>query len=204
MNDHLNTVKLEAEDRRGYHHGDLRNALIAAAEQVLEEKGVSGFSLREAARRAGVSPGAPAHHFGNSRGLLTALATQGFDRLRQALTQADSAAAAIERLERMGAAYIDFAQRRPALFSIMWAHELLNIEDPAYIEAGRAAFNTWERAATNQDIPVATSPRNPAPATIAAWAMIHGYARLTLDGALKAMPASMQRKVLSLLPKPNE
>ena len=86
----------------------------------------------------------------------------------------------------------------------MWARELLNVEDPAYLQAGRAAFNTWERAATNQDIPVATSPRNPAPATIAAWAMIHGYARLTLDGALKAMPASMQRKVLSLLPKPNE
>ena len=67
--------------RGGYHHGDLRQAMIEAAEAVLAEKGVGGFTLRECARRAGVSPAAPAHHFGNLVGLLTAIATLGFDDL---------------------------------------------------------------------------------------------------------------------------
>ena len=66
-------TKIEAGSARGgYHHGDLRQAMITAAEAVLAEKGLAGFTLRECARRAGVSPAAPAHHFGNLTGLLTA------------------------------------------------------------------------------------------------------------------------------------
>lgn len=201
MSVNLNSVKMDAGGRRGYHHGDLQTALIAAAGEVLEEKGVSGFSLREAARRAGVSPGAPAHHFGNSRGLLTALAAQGFAQLSQRLAEAESASPPEIRLERMGAAYIEFALRRPALFSIMWARELLDIDDPAYLAAGRAAFNVWERAATGEDVPVATAPHVPRATTVAAWAMVHGYARLALDGALQGLPPGMQGEVLQLLPR---
>ena len=69
----------------GYHHGDLRAALLAAGEEVLEESGVAGFSLRHVARRVGVSHSAPAHHFGDAQGLLAALATDGFRRFLAAM-----------------------------------------------------------------------------------------------------------------------
>src|SRR5687768_5541186 len=98
MIQNLNTVKSKAGERRAYHHGDLQAALIAAAEDVLAEKGVSGFSLREAARRAGVSPAAPAHHFKDARGLLTAVAARGFQRLTETLIQAADAAPQSDRL----------------------------------------------------------------------------------------------------------
>jgi AcrR family transcriptional regulator len=200
MDGNLNTVKSPAGGRR-YHHGDLQSALIAAADEVLADKGVSGFSLREAARRAGVSPAAPAHHFKDARGLLTAVAAQGFQRLTEKLTQAADAASPDDRLQELGTAYIDFAQQNPALFSIMWNRELLNIDDPAYLSAGRAAFNVLERVATGCAVPVATGPHVPHAAIIATWSMIHGYARLVLDGALAGVPAAVQREVLDLVPR---
>ena len=75
----------EGENRRArpYHHGDLREKLVAAAEAIILERGVDGFSLREAARRAGVSPAAPAHHFGDTQGLLSEVALRGFRRFRR-------------------------------------------------------------------------------------------------------------------------
>ena len=84
MTEELNSVKTETPERP-YHHGALRAALIEAAEAVIAERGVDGFSLRETARRAGVSPAAPAHHFGDARGLLTALAAEAFRRFGDAL-----------------------------------------------------------------------------------------------------------------------
>lgn len=196
----LNSVKSKV---RGYHHGDLQTALILATEQILAEKGVAGFSLREAARRAGVSPAAPAHHFKDSRGLLTAVAAKGFSRLTQHLSRAAEAAATAGRLQALGAAYIEFAQQCPAVFSIMWNRELIRTEDPAYLQAGRTAFNMLERAVLGEAVQVRTSPHIPDPTIVATWAMIHGYARLVLDGALEGVPASMQSKVLDLLPKAN-
>ena len=194
----LNTVKSE---QKRYHHGDLRVALVLAAEEILTEKGVNGFSLREAARRAGVSPAAPAHHFKDASGLLTAVATAGFVRLAEHLTRAAEDASPSCRLQALGAAYIDFAQRSPAIFSIMWSRELLKIDDPAYLKAGRAAFNVLEQAAVGRAVPVRTAPHVPSASIIAAWSMIHGYARLVLDGALEGVPPSMQREVLKLLPR---
>jgi AcrR family transcriptional regulator len=94
--DNLNTVKLNLNtvkmpsDPKPYHHGDLRQALIDATEQILTERGMEGFSMREAARRAGVSPAAPAHHFGDARGLLTAVAIGAFLDLQHALRAANA------------------------------------------------------------------------------------------------------------------
>lgn len=195
----LNTVKSEV---RRYHHGDLQTALVLAAEQILTEKGVAGFSLREAARRAGVSPAAPAHHFKDARGLLTAVAAKGFSRLAEHLALAAVEMPAGCRLQALGAAYIDFAQQSPAIFSIMWNRELLKTDDAAYLKAGRTAFNVLERAASGKAVPVRTAPHVPDPTIIATWSMIHGFARLVLDGALEGVPDSMQSEVLALLPKP--
>jgi AcrR family transcriptional regulator len=204
MRDNLNSVKSGAEpsaEKRRYHHGNLREALIAAAEAILRERGATGFSLREAARRAGVSPGAPAHHFGDARGLLTAVAAGGFARLAAQLRTASNAAPAEARLEAISEAYLRFARENGALFGIMWLRDLLDQTDPAYLSAGRDAFNVLEQAATRRDVPVATSPRIPDPSVIAAWSLVHGLARLTLDGALDSVPADYQAKVLALTPR---
>jgi AcrR family transcriptional regulator len=198
MTDELNTVK---SDPKRYHHGDLRAALVLAAEEILTEKGVSGFSLREAARRAGVSPAAPAHHFKDASGLLTAVAAKGFVRLAEHLARAAEDAPSSYRLQALGAAYIDFAQRSPAIFSIMWSRELLKIDDTDYLKAGRAAFNVLEQATLGEPVPVRTAPHVPSPSIIAAWSMIHGYARLVLDGALEGVGPSLQGEVLKLLPR---
>jgi AcrR family transcriptional regulator len=194
----LDTVKSE---KKRYHHGDLRAALVLAAEEILAEKGVNGFSLREAARRAGVSPAAPAHHFKDASGLLTAVAAKAFVRLAEHLARAAGEVQLSCRLQALGAAYIDFALQSPAIFSIMWSRELLKMDDRVYLEAGRAAFNVLEQAAAGESVPVRTAPHVPDPSIIAAWSMIHGYARLVLDGALAGVPPSMQGDVLKLLPR---
>jgi AcrR family transcriptional regulator len=205
MPNDLNSVKSGAEPssekRASYHHGNLRTALIEAAEAILQERGATGFSLREAARRAGVSPGAPAHHFGDARGLLTAVAAGGFVRLAAQLRTASEAAPADGRLEAIAVAYLQFARENKALFGIMWLRDLLDQSDPAYLSAGRDAFNVLEQAATGPEAPIATAPRIPDPSVIAAWSLVHGLARLTLDGALDAVPSDFQSKVLRLAPR---
>src|SRR5688572_4310334 len=101
-----------------YHHGDLRRALVEATEALLAEKGPEAFSLREVARRAGVSPAAPAHHFGDAGGLLAAVATAGFDGLAAALTagEAKGGADPRRRLREQGVAYVEFALGHPGRF----------------------------------------------------------------------------------------
>lgn len=200
----LNTVKMPSPAspaRDSYHHGDLRGALLRVGEEVLAERGPAGFSLREVARRAGVSPAAPAHHFGDARGLLTAIAASGFRRLDQALAAAAEGAAG-RKVEALAAAYLSFARANAALFSLMWMQDLLDGTDPGYVAAGRSAFNSFERAASGRDVPVATGPHVPDAHVLAAWAMAHGYARLALDGALAPVPDDMAAAVFRHLPGP--
>jgi AcrR family transcriptional regulator len=201
MKKNLNTVKIQAVADSTYHHGDLRVALVSAAEAILAERGVTGFSLREAARRTGVSPAAPSHHFGDSRGLLTAVAAKGFRKLTDQLNSALQKATKRARLEAVGEAYLEFAKRNPALFTIMWTRDLLDQSDPDYLAAGRAAFNVLERAATGEEIRVATAPHRPSSSVVAAWAMLHGLARLTLDGALDNAGPELASEVIELMPK---
>src|SRR5688572_6721025 len=200
MAQNLNSVKSAASAKRAsYHHGNLREALIIGAEEILRERGVTGFSLREAARRAGVSPGAPAHHFGDSRGLLTAVAARGFQRLAEQLKSASQRVQRDARVKAVGNAYLDFARENGALFGIMWMRDLLDQTDCDYLATGRAAFNVLEEAALGQEVPVATAPRVPDASVIAAWAMVHGLARLTLDGALDVVPPETQAQVMELM-----
>ena len=111
----------------GYHHGDLRHALIEATESLLAERGPESFSLREVARRAGVSPAAPAHHFGDASGLLTAVAALGFDALAQALRAAETRGGRdpLKRLREQGVGYVEFATRHPARFRLMFREGVL-------------------------------------------------------------------------------
>jgi AcrR family transcriptional regulator len=175
-----------APGRAGYHHGDLRHALVAATEAILVEAGVEGFSLREAARRAGVSPAAPAHHFGDASGLLTEVAVLGFEGLTAALQAADATGGGdpAARLRAQAAAYVRYALAHRARFQLMFRWRVLRGTDPRLSQAANAAFGTLEaavRAAAGLDA-LAPLPTDVLAALIGAWSLPHGFAHLAIDG----------------------
>jgi AcrR family transcriptional regulator len=194
MSAYLDTVKpskgVGAAGPASYHHGDLRTALIQAATAIVRERGIDGFSLREATRRAGVSPAAPQHHFGDARGLLTALATEGFRMLGDALAAADSNASDRDgRIRAQGRAYVAFALDHPAEFDTMWRCARIDTGDAAYAAAAARAFGLLKAAVAGTPFadgerPAASPHAAPDPKAIACWSLVHGLARLALDGAL--------------------
>ena len=141
-----------------YHHGDLPNALRKAAADVIAEKGLGSFSLREVARRAGVSHAAPAHHFGDTTGLLTSLAIEAFVHLEYATaTAAARETDPIACLVAIGQAYVNVGIDDPAHCQILFRHDLLNSDDPRYVEAGHAAYRVLE--STLEDLAAAINPK---------------------------------------------
>jgi AcrR family transcriptional regulator len=166
-------------ERRSYHHGDLRRTLLSAAVTAINESGPAALSLRDLARRAGVSHAAPAHHFGDKSGLLTALATEGFDLLAAALSEARERTG---DLLEVGVAYVRFAVDHRAHFEVMFRPDLYDADDPE-LRAAR------DRSGEGLSLGVATLPKervggNALPAQIAAWSIVHGFATLWLGGAL--------------------
>lgn len=136
---------MNVEER--YHHGDLPNALRAAAVEVITEKGVGAFSLREVARRAGVSHAAPAHHFGDTRGLLTSVAIEGFDTLLMTMTEAQIGLADPEdRLVAVGRAYVRVGLEHPAHCSVMFRKDLVDADSAEYQQVAVSAFMVLENA----------------------------------------------------------
>ena len=121
---------------RPYHHGDLRRALLDAAVASLAETGAAGLNLRALARRAGVSHAAPAHHFGDKTGLLTAVATEGYELLAAALA---GAWARTGDFREVGVAYVRFAVEHPGHFEVMFSPEVLDGDDPALRAASEAS-----------------------------------------------------------------
>ena len=124
-----------------YHHGDLPAALRAATVDLIAERGPAGFSLREVARRAGVSHAAPAHHFGDTQGLLTSVAAEGFTVLaREMRASATDATDARDRLMRCGAAYVNTALANPGHYAVMVTHEFTDENDPQLMAASLDAY----------------------------------------------------------------
>ena len=200
MDDDLNRVKTPRAAARAYHHGALRDALIAAAGAVIDERGVDGFSLREVARRAGVSPAAPAHHFGDSRGLLTAVATAAFRRFGDALEASDQGGAREQRIRAQGLAYVRFALAERAKFDLIWRYALIDRDDPDYKAAGDRAFMLLDHLVRGEEAPRGESDLDYAP-SIACWAIVHGFTRLALDGAFGPEPGATDAAVEALLPR---
>jgi AcrR family transcriptional regulator len=169
----------------GYHHGDLRHALIDATESLLAENGPQSFSLREVARRAGVSPAAPAHHFGDSSGLLTAVAVLAFDELAAALRAGEARGGrdARRRLIEQGVAYVEFAMRFPGRLRLMFG-EALRGDDAELARAGNAAFLVLENGVRACfGIPEGKPlPPKAWTALLALWSVVHGYAHLAIAG----------------------
>ncbi len=161
-----------------YHHGDLPSALRSATAELVAERGPRGFSLREVARRAGVSHAAPAHHFGDSRGLLTSVAVEGFSHLADALTAAaEDCADARERLRRCGEAYVETARAYPGHYAVMLDESIHDPDNEALQLEGMRAFAqliaTIEtlRDQLNPELDVDTA------ATLC-WSAMHGLVEL--------------------------
>lgn len=130
-----------------YHHGDLPNALRCAAVDVINEKGVGHFSLREVARRAGVSHAAPAHHFGDTTGLLTSLATEGLTKLHDVTAvAADGIDDPVERLTAVGRAYVEVGSTYPAHCEVIFRDDLIDTDDEQYQTSGLLAYSVLEDA----------------------------------------------------------
>lgn len=168
-----------------YHHGNLRSALLSAALELVQEQGPVAISLREVARRAGVSHAAPAHHFGDKAGLLTALAAQGFEHFAAALRAGAARAGERDdlRFSWVGWAYVMFAAEHRAYFGIMFRPELLRYDDSALAHAAGDAYSVLTESvrATRDDDSNAEALELSA---IRAWSEVHGLATLWLDGNL--------------------
>lgn len=181
------------KSRRGYHHGNLREALIEAALDLIGDKGVAGFTFAEAARRAGVSPAAPYRHFKDRDALLADVATKGFAAFNAALIEAwkDGKPDALTALQNTGRAYLDFAKSEPAFYSAMFESGLQPPDYAELREAADGAFDTL-RHAVEFLISEQTADHKP-PAFMVAlhiWAMSHGIASLFNrgDGASRRQP----------------
>ena len=177
---------------KAYHHGDLRAALLAAAEEELSDRGVEGFTLRGCAKRAGVSHAAPAHHFTDATALLTALAVEGFERFVASMQRRRERAekAPHEQLKAIGLGYIDFARANPALFRLMFSSARPDRSNDVLSRAASAAFDTLVDAVRAVD---GVDPRKDREAMLdvaASWAIVHGLAELTLSGQMP-LPGAM-------------
>lgn len=180
--------------KAGYHHGNLKAALIEAADAILRDNGIEGFSLREAARRAGVSIGAPAHHFGSATGLLTEVALLGYESLGQTLNAVHPTDDAGADLRHLALAYVGFALAHPGRFRLMFRPDLVNRDDPRYRQVSTAALTGFAAAIGRR--------RGGMAEIFMVWASVHGMANLVLDGKAKYLfdGATPEDFVATLLP----
>jgi len=174
-----------------YHHGDLHDALLAAAERVLERDGLQGLTLRAVAREAGVSHAAPTHHFGDLSGLLSELAAIGFRRFNEAMIAAGKTDPhpLMKALAR-AKAYVAYAQACPGMYGLMFRTERLDMSRPSLHEAATASFEGLANAVgagRNERITgdaLEALSLDQAAAIARAWSLVHGFTSLLLDGRL--------------------
>ena len=180
---------------RGYHHGNLKEALIRAALELIAQKGPAGFTFAEAARWAGVSPAAPYRHFRDRDELLIDVARRGFDQFESVLARAwdDGRPDAFAALDRMGKAYLQFARSEPAYYSAMFEAGIPPEASPELRDAADRALSVLRTAVERL---IATIPvRNRPPVlmmTLHIWALSHGIASLfgRGDAARRSLPMS--------------
>lgn len=178
---------------RGYHHGNLKEALLRAALELIAKKGPAGFTFAEAARWAGVSPAAPYRHFRDRDDLLASVARRGFHQFEAALAQAwdEGRPEPFAAFDRLGKAYLTFARSEPAYYSAMFEAGIPLDTSPKLVQAGEQAFAVLRRAT---DALVATMPVSQRPPVgmmaLHVWTLSHGIASLFArgDAARRALP----------------
>jgi AcrR family transcriptional regulator len=163
----------------------LREVLLQAAIQLIAEVGPAGFTLREVARRAGVSHNAPYRHFPDREGLLAAVAAQGFGELNQAmLDAAQRESSALSQLKHAGLAYVEFALRRPEHFTVMFDSPVARRKTPNSSEAAEQAFATLVRLVKSGQDEKLLPAGDLSQFTLLAWSMVHGVAKLATANRL--------------------
>jgi AcrR family transcriptional regulator len=174
---------MRAKRKADYHHGDLRRALIDAAVSAIARHGIAALNLRQLAARAGVTSGAPYHHFAGREDLLSAIAKEGFERLETELIASRDAARAEAgaRLEALGRAYIAFAVSRPGHFRVMFHGDAQSSGPTA---PGLRAFHLLRDAVLACQEAGTAPGGDPDALVLAAWSAVHGFATLWVDGAL--------------------
>jgi AcrR family transcriptional regulator len=186
-----------------YHHGNLAQAVLTAAVAAITESGPERLSMRDLARRAGVSHAAPRHHFGDKAGLLTAVATEGFALLADALEAEQHRTG---DFVEVGVAYVRFAVDHRAYFELMFRPELYRRDDPGVQAASERAAEALYRGAGS--VLDGRDDLDPRLGGVAAWSLVHGFATLWLDQALPTwLGEDLQaaaRAVASLLVPPQD
>ena len=183
---------------RGYHHGNLRAALVAAGLAALEGEERAEVSLRELARRVGVSPNAAYRHFADKDALLAAMAAEGFRRFGDAALASQAAPGdAIARLLAYGRSYVRFARQNPALFRLMFGTFTASERSEELTRAGAVTFEALRAAVAA----VAGLPLDDERTTVGthyAWSLVHGLSHLILDGQIEGDPDTVTDAVLTL------
>jgi AcrR family transcriptional regulator len=170
-----------------YHHGDLPAALLGAVESAVADFGVSGVSLRDVARRAGVSHSAPAHHFGNKAGLLTVFAIAGYQLLAESVIKevaASDAADGADELAAIGRGYVRFAVGHPAHFEVMFRLDALDRENREFVGASEAAYELLTATIERCRAAGRLHGRPAEVVAVSAWSLVHGLSALWLSGRL--------------------
>lgn len=170
-----------------YHHGNLHTALLEAARTLVDESGIEGFTLREVARRAGVSPGAPYHHFKDKAEIISALVQESLTTLDQLSREAaESKPNAPEKLRAIGVAYVTYAVTHTAEFRLMFRPELgtsLENMEPSTLPVFRVLTAVVTELGETEE--------ESRTLTIAAWSLVHGLTTLLLDGPLRSMATDL-------------
>ncbi len=174
-------AKDSAAAKRTYHHGDLKRTLLEAALEVIRDVGHQSFTLREVARRAGVSHNAPYRHFRDKEHLLATVAAQGFERLEQYMADAARPGrTAMERLHGSGRGYVAFALAHPEHFAVMFERTTQVSEDEIARTAGMHAFQALVAHVTACQADGTMPPGDPLPMALVAWSAVHGIAKLAI------------------------
>ena len=178
-----------AAESTPYHHGALRDALLKAAERVLERDGLAGLTLRAVAREAGVSHAAPTHHFRDLTGLVSELAAIGFRQFNEAMAAASAPDTPYPaRGMARAKAYVAYAEAHPGMYGLMFRTERLDYSRPSLHEAAEAAFAGLAGAVAarrHETISGDALTLDQGAAIARAWSLVHGFTTLLLDGRLR-------------------
>jgi AcrR family transcriptional regulator len=179
--------------RRSYHHGNLREALVQAALDLIGDRGPGGFTFADAARLAGVSPAAPYRHFRDREQLLCDVARRGLEQFAQELERAwdHGKPDAFAAYERLGRAYLNFARTEPAYYSAMFEAGISLDADPALRQAADAAFSVLREASEQLCLQLPREARPPAlMMALHVWSLAHGISTLFArpDGGRRTLP----------------
>lgn len=181
--------------RKPYHHGNLRRALVEAALELIDQRGVDDLSVREVARRAGVSSGAPFRHFADKSALLAAVAE---DAQRSFLEHTDAALRAaphdpIERFQAIGVAFVEFAVAHPARFRVMNLAAVREVGGDALAELRAKTRDVLRTLVVAAQEAGRLPPGDPAPLMVTAYALVYGLSRLYVDGLAPGLGLSLDR-----------